>query len=161
MLTMQSTSCKVCFKCGVEKLLTEFYKHPQMADGHLNKCKECSKKDVRENRDVKSEHYKEYDRSRQSIDRHKDVKAYRRLNPDKYKAHNAVNNAVAKGGLFKPEACEHCGTGGRIYGHHHSYKEEFWLDVIWLCQACHMKEHKRLKSLGIDPDQQHHSKEEI
>lgn len=32
---------KVCRGCGAEKDLSEFYKHPQTADGYLNYCKVC------------------------------------------------------------------------------------------------------------------------
>ena len=40
---------KTCFKCGACKPLVEFYKHPKMVDGHLGKCKCCTKADVKKN----------------------------------------------------------------------------------------------------------------
>lgn len=42
---------KTCFKCGESKELDHYYKHPQMLDGHLNKCKDCTKRDAKK-RDV-------------------------------------------------------------------------------------------------------------
>ena len=61
------TTKKTCFKCLITKPLADFYKHPQMGDGHLNKCKECTKKDVREHREKNLEALLEYDRLRASL----------------------------------------------------------------------------------------------
>lgn len=40
---------KECFRCHTLKPLTEFYKHPEMPDGTVNKCKECNKLDNQQN----------------------------------------------------------------------------------------------------------------
>jgi hypothetical protein len=169
---------KKCFKCGIEKELTEFYKHPEMPDGTVNKCKECNKKDVRENRLDKKEYYDHCDRNRpnhedrvkkqaervkqlwhtdedfkQSIIAHK--QKWQDQNQHKRKAQYAVSNAKRDGKLVASAVCEHCGTSEKkIQGHHWSYLPEHWLDVIWLCTSCHGKEHKRLNAIGRDPDKQ-------
>jgi 5-methylcytosine-specific restriction endonuclease McrA len=60
-------SSKVCKDCRVEKDLSEFYKHPGMADGHLNKCKLCVSARVRKNRRERLEQYAQYEKARANL----------------------------------------------------------------------------------------------
>jgi 5-methylcytosine-specific restriction endonuclease McrA len=70
---------KQCFKCGVTQPFDNFYKHPRMADGHLNKCKTCAKRDVSVNYRANKSHYQEYERKRElQPKRRVDKKTYRR-----------------------------------------------------------------------------------
>ena len=125
---------KTCFKCGIEKDLSEFYVHKQMADGHLNKCKECNKLDVRENRKIRLEYYRRYDKSRMRRGTAQDLRDYRKRNPEKYMAHQAVEYAKRKG-VISPMPCEICGDTARVNAHHEDYSKP--LDVIWLCTIHH------------------------
>lgn len=62
---------KKCFKCGIAKPLSEFYKHKGTKDGHLNKCKECTKADTSKYFKDNRERYREYDKLRQRNDIHR------------------------------------------------------------------------------------------
>lgn len=150
---------KSCFKCGCEKPLTEFYKHKNMPDGHLNKCKECTKRDVSANYRKNIEHYKEYEKKRAARpDRVKARSDYAKTdsgkiaarkarskwgsnNPVKRMASTIIGNAVRDGKIAKPDKCECCGSSPkRIHGHHDDYAKP--LDVRWLCPGCHSKWHR-------------------
>jgi hypothetical protein len=130
---------KTCFKCLSEKPRTDFYAHPHMADGHLNKCKSCTKLDMRIDR-VSRPRVREYDRQRAGQPqrvalRTRITKEWRAANPAGYKAHSAANRAVREGTLTAPALCEGCGLPKRLEKHHHDYSKP--LLVVWLCKPCH------------------------
>jgi len=159
---------KQCFKCGKVKPLSDFYRHPAMADGYLNKCKECAKRDSIEHRMANIEYVREYDRNRPNAkDRSKENKRrlneLRETNPEKYRenerirlknyrsknreknmAHRAVSYSISTGRIKNPGICSICGSSCYTEAHHEDYSKP--LDIIWLCDKCHKNRHKEIRA---------------
>jgi len=115
MLNIKGNKMKICFKCQRELPLSDFYKHKQMADGHLNKCKQCAKSDATGHRWDNIEKVREYDRARGSRMPEGYLKELRERKPNQYKAQNMVSNAVRDKKLFR-KTCENCGSDKSIEG---------------------------------------------
>lgn len=146
------TSSKKCRKCEKTKAISDFYKHTMMADGHLNICKECTKKRVGKHRLEHVERIREYDRTR---GKEKERMASASIISQRWRkrdsritaAHNKVSRAI-KNGLLERQPCVICGDT-KAYAHHESYNRP--LDVVWYCQAHHKERHKAMAMAGIDP----------
>ena len=139
---------KECFKCKSVKPLIEFYKHSMMADGHLNKCKQCTKSDVNKHRSDNLDKIRAYDRERgknsHRIKQNVDVtRAWRAEDKRRQKAHSAVSREIRNGGLQR-QPCVRCGEIKSL-AHHEDYDKP--LEVMWLCQPCHKQRHKELKEM--------------
>lgn len=131
----------LCRVCGDTKPKSEYYPRQIRKDGSAGECKDCTKRRVcrraRTNPAVQ-----EYDRNRarrpKTADRIKrNAEDWNKKNPDAYKAHYLVGNAVRDHRLFK-EPCLFCG-GEKVHAHHRDYTKP--LEVIWLCPKCHHRLH--------------------
>lgn len=139
---MNDILTKVCFKCNTKKQISEFYKHPNMSLGVVNKCKECNKIDVKKDyyRNSQSKEWNEKEKERQR-------EKYLRLD---YKEKQKEWN------LKRP----HCLTGKYtnlsrklktekgIELHHWNYNDDFIEDVFFL----KIKEHRQSHTFLIKKD---------
>jgi hypothetical protein len=137
---------KVCFKCSLEKQLTDFYKHKKTSDGHLGKCKTCTKFDSnkREKELRKNPEWieKEKERAREKYhrlgykDKHRPIKEQKiestRRHKEKYPYKKKATNASQR--IKKLNKSNH--------NHHWSYREEHWKDVIELDVKTHNLIHR-------------------
>lgn len=138
---------KECFKCKTVKPLSEFYAHSEMADGHLNKCKVCTKNDVNKHRNLNLEKVRAYDRERAKnpnrIKLNVEInRAWRAEDKRRHFAHSKVSYAIKTGNLIRLP-CVRCGNEKSL-AHHEDYDKP--LDVVWLCQPCHSQRHKEIKN---------------
>lgn len=143
---MKVVNEKVCFKCSNLLPINKFYKHKLMPDGHLNKCIECTKKDVR-NRELqlrldpnwveseKERHREKYHRldyktkHKPTTDKKREIiKKYNQKFPEK-----ALSRKYTEIFLTKLK-------GFNL--HHWSYNQEDWLDVIQLTTKEHSFLHR-------------------
>jgi ribosomal protein S27AE len=128
-----------------------------MKGGHLGKCKECTRTDVRRNRAAKLDYYRQQDRERGKHPHRKELvrrtrerleaerpgyhaeqlRRTRAKYPLKYKARKALGNAIRDGRITR-QPCERCGAS-QVHAHHDDYRKP--LAVRWLCSRCHGAEH--------------------
>ena len=135
---MEEKKTKICFKCGRKLPLSEFYKHSRMADGHLNKCKDCTKKDVSQNYGIKSK-----DESWVEKERARGREKFHRLN---YKERSWFNKT--RRDFHTPS---NIGSKLRFRGydvdgkeaHHWNYNKP--MSVILLSPKAHHRIHKYVK----------------
>ena len=138
---------KRCFKCQKDLPRSEFYRHQQMADGLLGKCKACTRTDMKRHRLGDSrEAILAYDRSRSKRPERRAAhldqqRKQRAAHPEKYKARASVQNAIRSRRLIR-QPCRDCGSTIGVEGHHPDYSKP--LDVEWLCEGCHRAEHQRV-----------------
>lgn len=132
---------KKCFKCERELPLTEYYVHKQMADGHLNKCKTCTKTDT-----INREHELRQNPEWVMKERKRGRDKYHRLEyKDLYKPTPEKKREIIK--RYKQKFPEKALATKyteifltKLPGlnlHHWSYNQEDWLDIIELSISEH------------------------
>ena len=135
---------KQCFKCGRVLDIEEFYSHKPSKDGHLGKCKDCTKQDSKIRRRLFPKIIAEYESIRSKTEKRKTsrlfyTRKYQEEYPQRIAANRKLRRAIKEGKIIRPEQCSICGKYGKIYAHHYDYNKP--LDVVFVCQSCHKRIH--------------------
>ncbi len=138
---------KICFKCNVDKPPLEYYKHKKMADGHLGKCKDCTRKDS----DIREKELRRTNPAWIEEEKKRAREKYFRLGyKDKHKpSYEDKKKAMKKYNEKYPEKLKAKVASQRLeikiqgnHLHHWSYNDEHFKDVIELTENQHNKLHR-------------------
>ena len=134
---------KVCFKCETMKPLSEYYKHKQMGDGLLGKCKDCTKNDTKQQTEINISTPEGLEKERE---RHRDKYhrlGYKEKQIEWNKGQPWKNSTVYKG--LRSRYYKHLDRSFEL--HHWNYNHDYLEDVLIL----NIRDHKNLhNSLTLD-----------
>lgn len=134
---------KRCIICNVPQELTEYYKHPQMHDGHLNKCKTCTKAQAKER------HHNLFENDPKWVERER----IRSREKHKRLGYSAIHHERVKGKRWVTAKYKNTRRDLKIpkhlQPHHWNYNEDFLRDVFVLDPLEHRKAH-----IGITLDEE-------
>lgn len=144
----EAPSIKTCFKCAQQKPLSEYYKHKEMADGHLGKCKACTKAEALEriSQKAKSAEWQESEKQRQREKHHRLSYGKKKKNPEQAaesRKRYAAKYPEKRAARF---ACSHLSPKmATNHLHHWSYRPEYATDLIELTKQQHYTLHRFIK----------------
>lgn len=148
---------KECIKCFQVISIDMFRIHPQSGN-YDNICSDCKKGMAKgryeKNKEKRLAYSRQYKKDNPEKIKNLNVgwrknnkdkaraytRRWRKNNKEKSYAHTRVHEAIKDGRLVKPCKCSKCDSTERIQGHHEDYSKP--LEVIWLCESCHVALHK-------------------
>jgi len=146
---MNSAECETqsrnCSKCGEAKLLSDFRERKGRRDNRLGQCRDCEHAYDRLYATSHILAIRSKNANWRKVNRDKCMESCRRnriKNRQRSRCYGALQRAISKGVIVKPNECSICGAitpPAQLHGHHEDYGKP--LVVIWLCHWCHIRQH--------------------